>query len=186
MSDLSQFYGGLGAGWRMQIFVTSGTWVCPEPDTEVSVIVIGGGQGGGGGTTGTSPATGSVGGASSFGALVTAPGGSRAAGDGAQRGQDGIGQSSTIGYVGTAGGAGVFGFGAGGAGGQIGWFSSASSRASGHGGNSGAVAFYQGTLSANQTVTVGTGGSGSAGSSPAGANGQNGSDGAVIVYWKEQ
>ena len=127
MSNLSQFFSG---GQKIQIFTSSGTFTPSKPNTQISVLVIGGGKGGNGGGNG---------GTSSFGALASATGGTVSCGSG---------DGPAVGYTG------VFGFGSGGSG-----QNSYAGVNSGGSGDCGASTSYYGVVSAAQTVTVGAGGS---------------------------
>lgn len=167
MSSLSQFFSG---GQKVQLFTTSGVWVCPSPNTKVHVLAIGGG---GQGTDLISG--GSAGGSSSFGALLSVSGGSGAVSQagalGFNIGQSGFNgsPSSGVGGQGGQGAAGLYGFGNGGNGGfQAGYLG-------GGGGGSGYVNTYSGTVSTDQVVTVGAGG---------GSGLLRGGSGAVIVWWE--
>ena len=177
MSNLSQFFGG---GSKFQIFTSSGTWVCPVANTKVHVLCIGGGGRGGfvgGGTT--------TAGTSSFGVLVTATGGVSGdpasgvtggyGGSGYCSGKSGTDSIATyqIG-AGGEGGKGAFGFGSGGHGAEP----TATSVGGSGGGGSGFIKTYSGTVSTNQTVTVG------AGTASAASRSTSGSDGAVLVWWE--
>lgn len=178
MSNLSQFFGG---GSKFQIFTSSGTWVCPAANTKVHVLCIGGGGRGGfagGGIT--------IAGTSSFGALVIATGGvsgSPASGvtgggggtSGYCSGKSGTNSIATY-QIGTGGkgGEGAFGFGSGGNGAE-----SDSTYVGGSGGGaSGFIETYSGTVSTNQTVTIG------AGTAVAASRSTSGSNGAVLVWWE--
>ena len=167
MSSLSQFFSG---GQKVQLFTTSGVWVCPSPNTKVHVLAIGGG---GQGTDFTSG--GSAGGSSSFGALLSVSGGSGAVDNsgalGFNIGQSGFRGSSSAGILGQGGqGApGLYGFGNGGNGVAV------LSNYVGGGGGSGYVSTYSGTVSTDQVVTVGAGG---------GSGLLRGGSGAVIVWWE--
>lgn len=166
MSSLSQFFSG---GQKVQLFTTSGVWVCPSPNTKVHVLTIGGG---GQGTDLISG--GSTGGSSSFGALLSVSGGSGAVNNagalGFNIGQSGFTGSPSAGIIGQGGqGApGLYGFGNGGNG-------STYSSSAGGGGGSGYVNTYSGTVSTDQVVTVGAGG---------GSGLLRGGSGAVIVWWE--
>jgi len=59
------------------IFTSSDVWMCPEGIEHVNILLFGGG-GGGAGKSGSTNKTGTDGGASSFGSLLTAGGGQRA------------------------------------------------------------------------------------------------------------
>lgn len=156
MSSLSQFF---SSGQKVQIFTTSGVWSCPTPNTKVHVLAIGGG---GNGYIGT---TTSDGGSSSFGALLSATGGSAAIGSAGGLGFN-VGQSGANSVAGQ-GGVGLYGFGSGGNG--------VYSNGNAGGGGSGYVNTYSGTVSADQVVTVGAGG---------GSGINRGGSGAVIVWWE--
>lgn len=159
MSSLSQFF---SSGQKVQIFTTSGVWSCPTPNTKVHVLAIGGG---GTGFNYPPGSAGSNGGSSSFGALLSATGGSaaidRTGALGFNVGQGGIG--------GGLGGVGLYGFGSGGNGVHY-----DTSYVAG-GGGSGYVNTYSGTVSTDQVVTVGAGG---------GSGVNRGGSGAVIVWWE--
>ena len=74
--------GGSSAVWKEQRFYASGTWTCPAPNTEYEVICIAPGGGSASGNyldsvASTNGNAGTNGGNVSFGAIVTALGGSR-------------------------------------------------------------------------------------------------------------
>lgn len=162
------------AGWSFRIFTASGTWPCPKPNTPVRVITIGGG-----GSSGEYDTGGADGGASSFGALVTAlggkkgtySGGSLAGGDGYTNGGANVGGGTAA----APGGIGFLGIGNGG----HGYHTYSGQNRATSGGGSGFVARYEGLVSADQAVVVGAGGVG--GDSKVGKGGH----GAVLVWWKE-
>lgn len=162
MSSLSQFF---SSGQKVQIFTTSGVWSCPTPNTKVHVLAIGGGG------TGCNFTTGSDGGSSSFGALLSATGGSAAIDNTGALGFN-VGQSGFFGGgtgTGGRGGGGLYGFGSGGNG------IHSSTLGSAGGGGSGYVSTYSGAVSTDQVVTVGAGG---------GSGVNRGGSGAVIVWWE--
>lgn len=161
MSSLSQFF---SSGQKVQIFTTSGVWSCPTPNTKVHVLAIGGGGTGYNYTTGSA---GSAGGSSSFGALLSATGGSAAIDRTGALGFN-VGQSGFNGGGGQ-GGVGLYGFGNGGNGIHY------DVSYAGGGGGSGYVSTYSGVVSTDQVVTVGAGG---------GSGVNRGGSGAVIVWWE--
>jgi hypothetical protein len=199
-----------GARFGVQVFTSNGTFQRPSGVSSVTAmaICVGGGGGGGGGygnSAGTlsSGGGGSNGGASSIGTLASASGGLGGdAGTGAapteqgatgyQRGSFGryarTESSPNVSWVGSpsTGGRGLFGFGHGGEGGSAIIVNLAGATGSGgNGGNSGAVATYFGTISADESIAVGTGGAGGMGGvfGTLGA-GQRGAGGVVVIfYW---
>jgi hypothetical protein len=191
-----------------QLFTSDGNFTVPAGITRVYVTAVGGGGGGGGGAgaTGTSPSSstdggdGADGGASSFGAYVTAAGGKGGgkglglgkggtAWPGGQHGQNKCGDLGGAGGVAPPTALGAYGQGgAGGAG------SGGTSGTGGGGGASGAgtaapvVSSQIGSLTPGGTVavTVGAGGAGGSAGTGAGGNGTAGSSGtggAVLVKW---
>lgn len=161
-----------------QLFIESGTWTCPAPNTEVFIVAVGGGERGWG-ATGQSVSE-HAGADTIVGAVLTAKGGNTTAVYGRSPGQ----QGSVAGYIGGQdysvplggkGGSGVLGFGEGGFG-QTSVGGAANQ--SGAGGFSGEVKTYKGTVSANLAITVGAGGRTNASDALAGTSG------AVFIWWK--
>ena len=199
--------GTLGRTPRRQVFTANGTWTAP---TGVSrVFVTGGGGGGGGGlSNATSHLTGGSGGITSFGSLLSLPGGGGGAGSGTQGGASGgiagglgggsgsIGQSSntTSGGFGKGGSAGPY---QGGAGGLAASASNNGGYCSGGGGMANGTNNYAGgggsgeyvdkvelivTPGQTYTITIGNGGT-----SPnvSGFTGGRGGQGILTIEWWE-
>lgn len=107
---------GKGKVKKRQTFTTSGDWVCPQGVTQV--LLTGGGAGGGGAVAGVGNASGTAGGVTSFGSLITLSGGGggtdgvNAVGGlpGGPGGQSGAISSSTSSnfYLGDGGSGGMF------------------------------------------------------------------------------
>lgn len=112
MTNASQFFtGAFPPGAQFELITVSGTWTHPQPGVAYNALIIaigGGGAGGnsGGGNYGTGGTAGTAGGATVFGALATANGGS-VGGNGTQQ------LATNTGAVGGNGGGGGFGGGGG-------------------------------------------------------------------------
>lgn len=196
---------GTNARFGVQVFSASGTFTRPSGVLSVTALVIAIGAGGGGAGTCTGAAAnsaGSQGGTTSFGALASAAGGSGAVASttsstpntpgttgfamgGPQTRLGGILGVGSYTIAGARGGVGFLGIGSGGDSAGAVTVTSNSDLTTSPGGNAGEVAIYFGTVSANETVTIGAGGTpGNSASGVTGTTGQKGQPGGVIVfYW---
>jgi len=141
----------------MRIYIESGEWHCPGPNTPVFVLAIGGGSGGV-----TTHNASQAGGASSFGQLITAAGGAAV---------PGFSTSGNATSYPCSIDAGPFGFGNGGYGMHQGVRGS---------GKKGQTVTFFGMVSADQPVTIGQGGQNYNNN-----EGNRGGNGAVLIFWWE-